>query len=395
MSLENKIKNMLAERASLPISNMDSGDRKEVNAGSSQDPQVTELDKDISGASAAAPVSPAEAQAKLQLKGDATTVKTQAQEGFALEGETLEEAFTRKHFVAIADTIKQVTDHKVRKQMADAHIQVFKKDNPRFDEARFKKAAGVDDSVVHEATEADLKSDIAGLFEGQEGLAEGFVAKATGLFEAAVVARVNSEVTKAVAKLTEQAEEDLIAAKAKIEEDVNAYMSYVVEAWMKDNAVAVEAGLRNEVAESFIAGLKDLFVENYIEVPEDKVQVLESLSTDLDSTKSRLNEEIEKSIALSDKIVQLEKQAVLESATKGMVATDAERLVKLVEGVEFDSKESFAEKVTLVKETHFKAPAKKSAEKILAEQADGSNANTQVNESVQRYVSALNRNARF
>jgi hypothetical protein len=396
MSLEKKIKGMLAERASLPISNMNSGDRSEVNAGSSEDPQVTELDKDISGASAAAPVAPAEAQKSIVMKGDAASVKTQAQEAFALSGETLEEAFTRKHFIAIADTIKQVTDHKVRKQMADAHSVVFKRDNPRFDQAKFNKACGVDSSVVHEATEAELKADIAGLFEGQEGLAEGFVEKATGLFEAAVVARVNSEVSKAVEKLTEQAEEEMIAAKAKIEEDVNAYMAYVVEAWMKDNAIAIEAGLRNEIAESFIAGLKDLFVENYIEVPEDKVNVVESLSTDLDATKSRLNEEIEKSIALSDKIVQLEKQAVIESVQKGMVATDAERLVKLVEGVEFDSKESFAEKVSLVKETHFKAPKAKSAEVILAEQADGSNANTQVvDENVQRYVSAITRNSRF
>jgi hypothetical protein len=397
MSLEKKIKGMLAERAVLPISNMDSGDRSEVNAGSSQDPQVTELDKDISGASAAAPVAPAEAQKSIVMKGDAASVKTQAQEDFALAGETLEEAFTRKHFTAIADTIKQVTDHKVRKQMADAHSVVFKRDNPRFDQARFNKACGVDSNVVHEATEvADLKADIAGLFEGQEGLAEGFVAKATGLFEAAVIARVNAEVSKAVEKLAEQAEDELTAAKTKIEEDVNAYMAYVVEAWLKDNAVAVEAGLRNEVAESFIKGLKDLFVENYIEVPEDKVNVLESLSAELDTSKSRLNEEIEKSIALSDKIVQLEKQAVIESVQKGMVATDAERLVKLVEGVEFDSKESFAEKVSVIKETHFKAPAKKSAEVILAEQADGSNASTQViDANVQRYVSAITRNTRF
>jgi hypothetical protein len=331
MSLEKKIKAMLAERATLPISNMDNGDRKEVNQGSSEDPQVTELDKNISGASAAAPVAPAEAAASIKMKPGVAEVKTQAQEAAA-------------------------------------------------------------ESVTTET----LKADVAAIFEGQEGLAEGFVEKATGLFEAAVVARVNSEVTKAVAKLTESNTAELEATKVKLAEEVDAYMTYVVESWMKENTVAVDAGLRTEVAESFIAGLKDLFVENYIEVPEDKVDVVESLSTDLDQAKSRLNEEIEKSIALADKIVQLEKQAVLESASKGLVATDAERLVKLVEGVEFDSAETFADKVAVIKEAHFKAPSKKSAEVILAEQADGSNDTTKVVDSnISRYVDAINRRAKF
>lgn len=324
MSLENKIKNMLAERATLPISNMDNGDKTPPKQGSSQDAPSQELSKDIKGSEAAAPVAPAEAQATLTLKGDPKTVQTQAQK------------------------------------------------------------------------EANEATDLTGLFAGVEGLEEGFVEKATGLFEAAVVARVNSEVTAAVAKLTEQSEAEVEATKLKLAEEVDAYMTYVVESWLKENAVAVDAGLRTEVAESFIAGLKDLFVENYIEVPEDKVDVVESLSTDLESTKSRLNEEIEKSIALSDKIVKLEKLAVLESASKGLVATDAERLTKLVEGVEFDNKEAFAEKVALVKEQHFKAQPKKSAEILLAEQTGGGNGSAvEVAPMVQRYVTALNRNSKF
>ena len=403
MSLEQKIKALIAERATLPISNMDNGDKTPVPSGSSQDAQFTELSKDIKGDEAAAPVAPAEAQAQLKLKGDPKSVTTQAQqdalEGFSDEQKAvIEEAFTRKHFIAVADTLKQISDHKQRHKMADMHIAMFKKDNPRFDETRFREAAGCDPQSPHfEAVEAaELKADIAGLFEGVE-VAEGFVEKATGLFEAAVVARVNSEVTKAVATLQEQTDAELKATKEKLAEEVDQYMTYVVEAWMKDNKLAVDAGLRTEVAEGFIKGLKDLFVESYIEVPEDKVDVLESLSTDLESTKSRLNEEIEKSIALSDKIVELERLAVLESASKGLAATDAERLVKLTEGVEFDSKEAYADKVSMIRETHFKAASKKSAEVLLAEQADGSNANLQttVSESVQRYVNAINRNSRF
>lgn len=323
MSLEKKINKLLAERATLPISNMDNGDKKPVPAGSSQNAEYTELSTDIKGDEAAAPVAPAEAQAQLKLKGDPTTVQTQAQK------------------------------------------------------------------------EANEATDLTGLFAGVAGLEEGFVAKATGLFEAVVVARVNAEVIKAVEKLTEQNETELKATKEKLSEDVDAYLSYVVESWVKENQLSVDAGLRTEVAESFIAGLKDLFVENYIEVPEDKVNVVESLSTEVEATKSRLNEEIEKSIALSDKIIKLEKQAVLEQASKGLAATDAERLGRLVEGVEFDTQEVFAEKVAVIKEAHFKTQPKKSAETLLAEQTGHGNSDKEVAPQVARYVSALNRNSKF
>jgi hypothetical protein len=322
MSLEKKIQSLLNERATLPISNMDNGDKKPIPAGSSQNAEYSELSKDIKGDEAATPVAPAEAQANLGLKGDPTKVTTQAQRD-ALEG-----------------------------------------------------------------------TDISALFAGME-LAEGFAEKATGLFEAAVVARVNTEVDKAVTALTEQAQAELKVTKSKLEEDVNAYLSYVVESWMKDNQLSVDAGLRTEIAESFIAGLKDLFVENYIEVPEDKVQVVESLSSEVEATKSRLNEEIEKSIALSDKIVKLEKAAVLEQAAKGLAVTDAERLSRLVEGVEFDNQEAFAEKVAVIKEAHFKVQPKKSAETLLAEQAGQGNETKEVSAQVSRYVTALNRNSKF
>jgi hypothetical protein len=241
---------------------------------------------------------------------------------------------------------------------------------------------------------ADLKADIAALFEGQE-LAEEFVAKATSIFEAAVIARVNAEVVKAATKLEEQAATELAELKNTLSEQVDQYMSYVVENWMKENQVAIDQGLRTEVAEGFITGLKTLFQENYIEVPEDKVDVLETLSTDLDETKSRLNEEIEKTIALNKQIADLEKAAVLESASKGMTATDAERLTKLVEGVDFENKEAFAAKIAVIKESHFKKAAVKSAEQILAESTGEGASEKVVSDTVQRYVNAISRNSKF
>lgn len=416
MSLEKKIQSMLAERATLPISNMDNGDKKPIPAGSSQNAEYSELSKDIKGDEAAAPVAPAEAQANLGLKGDPTKVTTQAQRD-ALESFTTEDLDMVLEYVQDLEEKLAVFS---RDSNGDMKRQMDSNKDTDIGKARRSEAAGKikarraevrkagtngpgrhslgnssDFSVETKYKSPKLESaDIEKLFVGVE-LQEGFIEKATGLFEAVVVARVNEELDTAVASLKEQTEVELKVTKAKLAEDVDAYLSYVVESWMKDNQLSVDAGLRTEVAESFIAGLKDLFTENFIEVPEDKVQVVEALSTDLESTKSRLNEEIEKSIALSDKIVKLEKSAVIAEASKSLTVTDAERLSRLVEGVEFDNQEVFAEKVALIKEAHFKAQPKKSAETILAEQAGQGNETKEVSAQVSRYVSALNRNSKF
>lgn len=383
MSLEQKIKSLLTERAVLPTGTPP-GDQTEVNAGSSQDPKFGQLDQFNSGASAAAPVKQATLPISNQGSGDQKPVNAGSSQD--APSQSLD---ANNSGASAAAPVSQTTLPISNTGSGD--VEALNKGEYALSSVLPTPGQG----GVSEETKAALKADVASLFEGQEGLAEGFVDKAASLFEAAVVARVTAEVDKAHEALVEAAEAQLVAAKAKLAEDVDAYMSYVVEAWMKDNKLSVDSGLRTEITESFMMGLKDLFVENYIEVPEDKVNVVESLSAEVDKTKSRLNEEIEKSIALSDKIVELEKAAVLEAAAKGLAVTDAERLAKLTEGVEFDSKEMFAEKVAVIKEAHFKTAPKKSAETLLAEQAGQGNETKEVHSSIQRVVAALNRGTRF
>lgn len=309
-------------KETLPLSN-DNGEAKPVKQGSSADAEVTELDPEITGASAAAPVGQAPAPA---VVGDAKSVKTQANEGI---------------------------------------------------------------------TKMDLTADIAALFEGQDGLAEEFVSKATGLFEAAVVARVAAEVEKVKVELEENAATELTELKTALTEQVDQYMNYVVEGWMKENQVAIDSGLRTEIAEGFISGLKDLFTENFIEVPQEKVDVLEELSNQLEASKETINEHVAASLELKAQVAKLERQAVLESASKGMTAIDADRFLKLVEGVEFESTDLFAAQVAVIKESHFKKPAKKSAETLLAESTGDGGNEAVVAPSVQRYVDALTKRTKF
>ena len=242
-----------------------------------------------------------------------------------------------------------------------------------------------------------LKEDIAALFAGQETLSEDFVAKASGLFEAAVVARVNAEVIRITESIEEKAEQELAEMVQKLDEQVNTYITYVAQEWVKENKLAVDGGLKNEIVEGFIGGLKDLFVEHYIEVPQDKVDVVEALSTDLDQTKTELNQKLSEVAELSEEIIQLKKKSVFEQASKDLAATDAERLEKLIEGVEFESEDLFAGKVAVIKESHFKKTVKKNAEEILAESIGDGNGETDkvVSKTVQSYVEALQRGTSF
>lgn len=239
-----------------------------------------------------------------------------------------------------------------------------------------------------EVEEDNLKEQIASIFG--EDLSEEFRSKATSIFEAAVIARVNNEMEKVVTKLEEQTASQLVEFKEALVEKVDSYLSYVVEQWMEENALAVESGLRTEIAEDFISGLKTLFKEHYIEVPEEKYNVLEELQGTAEDLKSKLNESIEKNVEISNELTQLKRAIVLEEQTKDLVATEGEKLRKLVEGVEFESEELYREKVAVIKENYFPKTQSKSPEQVLVEQS-GTNAVFETNDSISKYVNAISR----
>ena len=243
----------------------------------------------------------------------------------------------------------------------------------------------------------DLRKDIESVFAADANLSEEFKTQAGAIFEAAVIARVNNEVEAITAELAEQNANDFEELKEGLVEKVDSYLNYVVEQWMKDNEVAVEQGLRTEVAEDFMISLKNLFQEHYFEVPEDKVDVLEDMSAKVDEANAKLGESIQMNIDLKAELDGIKRNRIIEQACRDLTATDAEKMSKLLEGVEFDNEELFSAKVKVVKENYFPGNAPTSPEKMLEESVQGSGDEAKaatVPAHMQTYVEALSRTAK-
>jgi len=247
-----------------------------------------------------------------------------------------------------------------------------------------------DGETIAEAETVDIKAQLDSIFG--EDLSEEFRTKATSIFEAAVIARVNNEMEKVTSKLEEQTATQLVEFKEALVEKVDGYLNYVVEQYMEENKLAVESGLRTEIAEDFIQGMKTLFKEHFIEVPEEKYDVLEEMQTKSEDLQSKLDESITQSIELAKELNALKAASILDEQTKDLAATEAEKLKKLVEGVDFDSEDLYREKVSVIKENYFPKAPKQSPEKMLVEES-GTNptAFIDTNSMMSRYVDTLSR----
>ena len=247
-----------------------------------------------------------------------------------------------------------------------------------------------DGQTIAETETVDIKSQLDSIFG--EDLSEEFRTKATSIFEAAVIARVNNEMEQVTAKLEEQTATQLVEFKEALVEKVDGYLNYVVEQYMEENQLAVESGLRTEIAEDFISGMKTLFKEHFIEVPEEKYDVLDELQTKTETLQSELDASITESIELAKELNALKAASILDEQTKDLAATEAEKLKKLVEGVDFDSEDLYREKVSVIKENYFPKTPKQSPEKMLVEES-GTNpaAFIDTNSIMSRYVDTLSR----
>jgi hypothetical protein len=203
-----------------------------------------------------------------------------------------------------------------------------------------------------EAGDINVAEDVAAMFNGEE-LSEEFVSKATTIFEAAVVSKVN----ELLETVTVDLEGEMEAAKAEIAEEfagkLDSYLDYVAEEWMKENELAVEQGIRAEIAENFMRGLRDLFTESYIDIPEEKVDFVDELAAKVEELEASINEEIEKNIDLKRELTEAKASIVLANVSEGLTESQAVKLASLAEGVEFDTEESYAEKLETIKENYF------------------------------------------
>ena len=217
------------------------------------------------------------------------------------------------------------------------------------------KAMHEGSEVEEEAiAESHFEEDLTALVESEATLSEGFKDKASVIFEAAL----KSKLVEHVDRLEEQYAEELAEETARIQNDlvekVDGYLNYVVEQWMEDNKVAIESGLRSEIAENFMSALHTVFVENYIQVPESKVDLVDELSAKVDELEESLNEKIEDNVALKESVNTLTRQAIIRESSVGLSEAQAEKLKSLVEDVDFGDAETFTAKVATIKESYFK-----------------------------------------
>ena len=210
-----------------------------------------------------------------------------------------------------------------------------------------------EEEVKKESYEIDMTDDIEALV-ADEDLSQEFKTKAKTIFEAAVATKVKERITEIEA----QSQEDNAAAVEVIKEDltekVDNYLNYVAEDWVKENELAIERGLKSELTEDFINGLKKLFEEHYVEVPEDKFDVVEELAGRLDDTEDKLNEEVAQNISLSQDIEELKREKIISEASQELADSEQERLKELTEDVDYENAEKFQEKVSTLKEAYFK-----------------------------------------
>jgi len=198
----------------------------------------------------------------------------------------------------------------------------------------------------------DVSADVEALTK-DEDLSEDFKAKAATIFEAAVNSKVKEAKMKLKAGYEEKIKEEIESQKAELVEKVDSYLNYVVEEWMQENKIAIERGIKGEIAEDFISGLKKLFEDHYIDVPDEKYNVLEDQADKIEELEKKLNEQIEKNVEQNKAIGEFKRQDIIDEASSDLADTAKEKFNKLAEEVEYSSEQDFKKKVNTIKESYF------------------------------------------
>lgn len=250
------------------------------------------------------------------------------------------------------------------------------------------KSSGAPSEPMH-----SVKEDLAVLFGDDSSLSEDFRLKTATLFEAAVATRVGIETAKLEESYAAQLEEKINEIKTEMEENVDAYLNYAVAEWMAENKLAIESDIRTEIAESFLTGLKTLFDDHYVNIPEEDVPVVESLTAKIEELEAQINETTEKNIQLSKVVAEKEVKETTDKLSEGLTDTQKEKFSKLIEAVAYSSAEEFSKKASIIKETYFssKGEVKVSQDQLLSESVEEPEVAQHVAPEMQAYVQSLSR----
>ena len=287
-------------------------------------------------------------------------------------------------------TVKDVVNRGAKS--ADAMAKMSKEETEVEDEVLEEDQVDETEEVIEEESSEDdgidIDEDVNALLGGEE-LSEEFREKAKIIFEAALNSKVKEIQEALEIQYAEQLQEEKEGLKESLTERVDSYLEYVCEEWMTENALAVEAGLKTDMTESFLAGMKGLFEEHYVTIPEEKYDVLESMVDKLDEMETKLNEQIDKNISLNKRLAESVADGILDQISEGLAQTQKEKLASLAESVEFESEEEYRGKLETLKESYFSSTTSvpKASQQTLSEGVDTTDA--PVKAGMDQYLKAL------
>ena len=235
--------------------------------------------------------------------------------------------------------------------------------------------------------EGNWKEDLDALVNNEATLSEEFRSKAETIFNSAIQVKLSEEIDRLEEKYETELAEAVEETKTGLVDKVDSYLNYVVENWMEENKLAVQSGLRTEIAEKFMNNLKDLFTESYIEVPESKVDLVDDLADEVEELETTLNDQMTKTIAMQEELESYKREAILREASADLAETQIEKLRSLMVNEDFDSEESFAEKVETIKESYFNKKRVMSDETMIDE--EDANTSAAPTGSMDQYINAL------
>ena len=290
---------------------------------------------------------------------------------------------------------KELEGEEISEDEAPATDEVVAEEETTEEEVVAEEETTEEEVVAEEEDyKVDVEQDVQALFEGEE-LSEEFQSKARTIFEAAIKEKV-SEIKENLQTAYEQAlVEEVASVRDELTERVDAYLEYVADEWIQENQLQVESGLKTEMTESFLEGMKSLFEEHYVSVPEDKYDVLESMVDKLDEMESKLNEQIERNVALNQRLAESNSDVILADVSEGLALSQKEKLASLASNVEFESETDYREKLEKLKESYF--PSKTSAPSAHSETiSEGTAVDSpqQVSSAMEAYMQTLGRVAK-
>jgi len=291
-----------------------------------------------------------------------------------------------------ADAVKKAPVPKTKAGMISAMYQKMNAMKKADLQASYGKLMGEDVEVEDEAviaeSEIDTTAELDQIMESEATLSDEFKSKTAIIFEASLKSKLSEEVSRIETQYKEELAEEVSTIKSDLVEKVDSYLNYVVESWMEDNKVAVQNGLRTEIAENFMAKMKDLFVESHIDVPESKVDLVDELAEQVEELETKLNEQTGESIKLSEELEVLKRDQVIAEASRGLADTQIEKLASLCENIDFS--DDFASKVDVIKEQYFSQTVVEDAP-VVDEEPE---AIVETSEQMETYLTALRKTSK-